>query len=143
PSVRHQLVVRRTGHAVPMTPGRDVEWKEALDAPAPESPTAELEAEDRALILYTSGTTGRPKGTVHMHAGCLAQMTKELAYAMDVKPDSRFFWFTDIGWMMGPWEMIGVLTLGASFVIYEGTPNWPAGDRLWEMVERHELSHLG
>ena len=67
------------------------------------------EAEEPCLIIYTSGTTGRPKGTVHTHAGCLAQMGKELRYAFDVRPGEPFFWFTDIGWMMGPWELIGCL----------------------------------
>jgi acetyl-CoA synthetase len=95
------------------------------------------------MILYTSGTTGRPKGTVHTHAGCLATMNKELGYAFDVKPGDRFFWLTDIGWMMGPWEMIGVTSLGGTFLVYEGAPNWPGPDRLARMVARHRLTHLG
>jgi acetyl-CoA synthetase len=102
-----------------------------------------LEAEAGSMILYTSGTTGKPKGTVHTHAGCLATMTKELGYAFDVHAGDRFFWLTDVGWMMGPWEMIGVTCLGATFVVFEGAPNWPRNDRLFEIVARHKVTHLG
>lgn len=143
PSVRHTIVLRRAGNEVAMTPGRDHWWHEIVEKQSPTARTEVLEAEDRALIIYTSGTTGRPKGTVHTHAGCLAQMTKELGYAFDVKPDDVFFWVTDIGWMMGPWEMIGVSFFGACFVVFEGAPNWPNPDRLWNMVERHRVTTLG
>jgi acetyl-CoA synthetase len=105
--------------------------------------TASLVAEDTALVMYTSGTTGKPKGTVHTHAGALAQCAKEVGYAFDVKPDDVFFWVTDIGWMMGPWEMIGATFFGATLVLFEGAPNYPNPDRLWEIVERHRVTHLG
>ncbi len=137
------VVVARTGQAVPMTDGRDVHYADFVAGHGDDAPTEVCEAEDTALIIYTSGTTGRPKGTVHTHAGCIAQMAKELGYAFDVKPDSRFFWVTDIGWMMGPWEMIGVAHFGASFIIFEGVPNYPDAGRLWEMVERFGVTHLG
>jgi len=102
-----------------------------------------MDSEDTALIIYTSGTTGKPKGCVHTHAGCLAQMTKEVAYYMDCKKDDVFFWLTDIGWMMGPWEFIGVTARGATLVIFEGAPDYPAPDRLWSLVEKHGVSILG
>jgi acetyl-CoA synthetase len=143
PSVRHVLVLRRTGERVAMAPGRDRWWHEAVEARAPDPRTEVLDAEVRAMVLYTSGTTGRPKGTVHTHAGCLATMTKELGYAFDVHPGDRFFWLTDVGWMMGPWEMIGVTCLGGTLLVFEGAPNWPRPDRLLEMVDRHRLTHLG
>jgi acetyl-CoA synthetase len=143
PSLRHLVVLRRTGTPVPMTAGRDVWWHERVSARAPDRRTEVLDAEAPSMVLYTSGTTGKPKGTVHTHAGCLATMTKELGYAFDVAPGDRFFWLSDVGWMMGPWEMIGVTCLGAAFLVFEGAPNWPGPDRLFRLVERHRLTHLG
>ena len=78
--------------------------------------------EDPYCLLYTSGTTGKPKGTVHTHAGCLATMNKELGYAFDVKPGDRFFWLTDIGWMMGPWLIFASLINKACIALYYGAP---------------------
>lgn len=141
PSIRHVLVYRHLGRVVPMGP-KDVRWtRGALGAP--DLRTEVLPSEATALILYTSGTTGKPKGTVHTHAGCLSTITKEVGYAFDVKPGDRFFWLTDIGWMMGPWEMIGVLALGGTLVLFEGAPNWPNPDRLFEVAAKHRVTHLG
>ncbi len=143
-TLRHQIVLRHTKQDnVSMKEGRDLWWHDVIEDKAPDRSTERLPSEAPAMVLYTSGTTGKPKGTVHTHAGCLAQMNKELGYAFDVKPEDRFFWLTDIGWMMGPWEMIGVTSLGASLLIYEGAPNWPNPDRLFEIVARHRLTHLG
>lgn len=143
PTVEHVIVLRHTGNAITMVEGRDHWWHDAVDGGAPDDEIEVLDAEARSMILYTSGTTGIPKGTVHTHGGCLAQITKELGYAFDVHPGDRFFWLTDIGWMMGPWEMIGVTCLGGTFLVFEGAPNWPQPDRLFEMVEKHRLTHLG
>jgi acetyl-CoA synthetase len=143
PGIRKVVVYERLGIEVPMTQGRDVTWSEALQQKMTPEPTDQLDAEATALVIYTSGTTGKPKGTVHTHAGCLAQMAKELGYYFDVKRDDVFFWVTDIGWMMGPWEMIGVAHFGATIVLFEGAPNYPNPDRLWEIVERHKVTHLG
>lgn len=142
PTIRKTIVLRRLGLDVPMGPD-DVWWHDSVDRAADAAPTVELDAEDTALVLYTSGTTGRPKGTVHTHAGALAQVVKELGYAFDLKPDDVFFWVTDIGWMMGPWEMIGAAFFGATLVLFEGAPNYPNPDRLWEIVERRKVTHLG
>jgi len=142
PSVRKVVVFKRLGIDVPMGP-RDVFWNDLVDRQPDDAPTVSLDAEDTALVLYTSGTTGRPKGTVHTHAGALAQCAKELGYNFDVKPGDVFFWVTDIGWMMGPWEMIGAAFFGAALVLFEGAPNYPNPDRLWEIVERHRVTHLG
>jgi len=143
PTLEHLIVLRRTGEAVTLQPGRDHWWHERVAPRAPDTQTEVLEAEAGSLILYTSGTTGKPKGTVHTHAGCLATMTKEVGYAFDVYPGDRFCWLSDIGWMMGPWELIGGLALGATLVIFEGAPNWPKSDRLFEIVAKHRVTHLG
>jgi acetyl-CoA synthetase len=143
PSVKNVVVVRRLGLDVGWRLDRDHSWEDFLARGTQPIETERTEAEDHSLIIYTSGTTGKPKGTVHTHAGCQAQMAKELGYTFDVKPDDVFFWVTDIGWMMGPWEILGVLTFGAAIVIFEGAPDWPHPDRLWEIVENHRVTHLG
>ena len=143
PSIKHVIVFNNMGLDVPMKQGRDHFWHDLVDTQSSECETAQLDAEDLSLIIYTSGTTGKPKGTVHTHAGALSMVAKELGYAFDVKPDSRFFWVTDIGWMMGPWQMMGVQFHGGTHMIFEGAPNWPDPDRLWDMVEKHKISHLG
>jgi acetyl-CoA synthetase len=142
PKIEKVVVFRRLGLDWPRG-ARDLPWEEFLGNPAETLPTASLEAEDPALVMYTSGTTGKPKGTVHTHAGALVQIAKELGYAFDVKPADVFFWVTDIGWMMGPWEMIGATFFGATLVVFEGAPNYPAPDRLWEIVEQDRVTHLG
>jgi acetyl-CoA synthetase len=95
------------------------------------------------MVIYTSGTTGKPKGTVHTHAGVLAQVTKELFFNFDLKPDDTFFWVTDIGWMMGPWEIIGTHHFGATLVMIEGAPNYPSVDRVLTLSETLKVTHLG
>lgn len=100
-------------------------------------------AEDPCLVIFTSGTTGRPKGTVHTHAGCLAQIGKELRFAFDARPGEPFFWVTDIGWMMGPWALIGCLLYRTPVVLFDGVPNHPTSDRLWEVCARLGVVTLG
>jgi acetyl-CoA synthetase len=132
-----------SGLEIVMTSGRDVWWDDFLAGHPDTCATESLDAEHRSMIIFTSGTTGRPKGTVHTHVGCLAQMAKELGYAFDVKPDDVFFWVTDIGWMMGPWELIGVHFFGATVVLFEGAPNWPHPGRVWEVCAELRATHLG
>ncbi|MBI2343993.1 MAG: AMP-binding protein [Deltaproteobacteria bacterium] len=143
PSLRHVVVLQRGLGDVTWHAERDRWWHELVADQPSTCETVVLPAEATSLIIYTSGTTGRPKGCVHTHAGALAQMAKELGYNFDVKPGDRFFWMTDIGWMMGPWEIIGGLHHGATLVLCEGVPNWPQPDRLWRVCERFRATHLG
>jgi len=143
PSIEHVIVAKRLFEDIPWQEGRDI-WFDDLIKKEGELPQTEvLDAEDQSLIIYTSGTTGKPKGTVHTHAGTLAQVAKEVTYTMDCKKEDVFFWVTDIGWMMGPWEIIGTTFQGSTFVIFEGAPDYPKPNRLWDMVERHQVSILG
>ncbi|MEK7870848.1 MAG: AMP-binding protein, partial [Nitrospirota bacterium] len=142
-TLRHKIVFRRGGGNVPWDPDSDIWWDDLVARGGDECKTEELDAEDHSLIIYTSGTTGRPKGTVHTHAGCLAQMSKEIGYYFDLKATDIFFWVTDIGWMMGPWEMIGVQHFCGTYVIFEGVPTHPSPDRLWQLIEKHKVSILG
>lgn len=144
--VSHVIVYQRLGEArlpCPMQPGRDLWWHDVVSTASDACASVPVPSMTPALMLYTSGTTGKPKGTVHTHAGCLAQMGKELCYNFDVRPGDRFWWFSDIGWMMGPWEIIGCLQHGVTLVIFEGAPNYPDPDRLWAGIAHHGATHLG
>lgn len=143
PSVRRVVVYKRTGQDVPMTAKRDVFFDEWISGKAEESATEVMDSEDMCMVIYTSGTTGKPKGTVHTHAGVVAQCAKEVGYACDVKPEDTFFWPTDIGWMMGPWEFTGCQFYRTPYLVYEGTPNHPEPDRLWNVIESHGVTEFG
>ena len=95
------------------------------------------------MIIYTSGTTGRPKGTVHTHCGFPIKAAQDMAHCMDVHDVDTMFWVTDMGWMMGPWEVFGMTLLGGTMVLYDGALDYPGPDRLWALVERHGVSVLG
>jgi acetyl-CoA synthetase len=146
PTIRTVVVVGRHGerHDVPWTKGRDVSWDQGMaSASAAPYEAAETDPETPYMIIYTSGTTGRPKGAVHVHGGFPIKGAQDLAHCFDLRARDRLLWFTDLGWMMGPWAISGSLLLGATLVLYDGTPDHPGPDRLWAMVERHRVTHLG
>jgi acetyl-CoA synthetase len=108
-----------------------------------DSPTERTSAEDPMMIIYTSGTTGKPKGAVHTHCGFPIKSAQDMWMGLDLHDDETLFWMTDMGWMMGPWEVFGTLLLGATMMLYDGAPDFPEPDRVWSLVERHEVTALG
>jgi acetyl-CoA synthetase len=130
---------------MPWTEGRDVTWDDALAVGSGTGPleVAPTDPETPYMLIYTSGTTGRPKAAVHAHGGFPIKGAQDLAHTFDLRPGDGLFWFTDLGWMMGPWAISGALLLGARLVMYEGAPDFPAPDRLWAVAARHRVSHLG
>ena len=145
PSVRRVVVVRRAGSAleVPWTPGRDAWWDDPVAGEAEPLTERDVDPETPYMLIYTSGTTGRPKGAVHVHGGFPIKGAQDLAHQFDLGRDDTLFWFTDLGWMMGPWAISGALLLGARLVLYEGAPDYPGPDRIWSLVARHKVTHLG
>lgn len=143
PSVETCVVFDRTGLPAHMQDGRDVWWGDLLEGISSEFEPRSIAANDPYMIIYTSGTTGKPKGAVHVHAGFPLKAAHDLAYMFDLHAGERIFWLTDLGWMMGPWLFSGGLLLGATIVIFEGTPDYPNPDRLWEIIERHDVNVLG
>jgi acetyl-CoA synthetase len=142
-TIRHVIVHRRTGAAVPWTPGRDLWWHEAVAGESAECPALPVDADHPALVIYTSGTTGAPKGTVLTHGGFGIKNAHDWAYLFDVGEGDRMFWVTDLGWLMGPMVITGTLLLGGTVVLFEGTPDYPKPDRLWQLCARHRVTHLG
>ncbi|KHE66914.1 AMP-binding protein [Halobacillus sp. BBL2006] len=142
PSLEHVIVVERAGCEVEWNEYRDVEWSHIRKNETVYRAVVK-KADDPFMLIYTSGTTGRPKGAVHTHAGFPVKAAFDAGVCMDVTKDDTLFWYTDMGWMMGPFLVYGGLINGSSIVMFEGTPDYPNPDRLWELVERYEVTHLG
>jgi acetyl-CoA synthetase len=121
-------------------PARELPWPAPATVPYPTLP---VDAEHTLFIAYTSGTTGEPKGSVHVHGGWTVKVAEEVAFQFDCRPGDTLFWVTDIGWIMGPWEITGTLANGATLLLYDGAPDHPGPDRLWSLVETHGVTILG
>ncbi|MFC5278691.1 AMP-binding protein [Halorubrum rubrum] len=129
--------------SAPWTDGRDATWSDAIGPCSSDYETKRLPSNAESMLLYSSGTTGTPKGIVHTHAGVLVQCAKEIHFGFDRKPADRFFWVADIGWMMGPWTLIGNHAFGGTVFMYEGAPDHPEPDRYWELIDRHGITQFG
>ena len=143
PSLRVMIVLNRIGLDVQMEDGRDYWWNDIIPKQSDQAETEITSAEDTLMVIYTSGTTGRPKGAVHTHCGFPVKAAQDMAFGTDLHPGQVLYWMTDLGWMMGPWLVFGSLILGSTFFIYDGAPDYPGPDRLWEMVAKHKITTLG
>ena len=141
PSVKTQLVVRRTGGAVEMTEGRDFWYDEEIAKVSAENTPDEMNAEDPLFILYTSGSTGKPKGVLHTTGGYLVYASMTHQYVFDYKPGEVYWCTADVGWVTGhSYIVYGPLANGATTLMFEGIPNYPSVSRFWEVIDKHNVS---
>ena len=141
PSLRHVIMIRHDGSPCG-TQMRDLAWTDLGVARRPVA-TEACDPNDPVMIIYTSGTTGAPKGIVHSHAGFLVKAGIDFGYGFDIQSDDRLGWIADMGWMLGPLMVLGTLQFGATIVWIEGLPNYPDASRLWQIVERNQVTVLG
>lgn len=143
PSVEHCIVFKRTGEEIPWNDGRDIWWHEIVKDQPEECETEKMDANDPLFILYTSGTTGKPKGVMHRHGGYAVGVATTLKWVFDIKDDDIWWCAADVGWITGhSYIVYGPLILGATSVIYEGAPNYPNPDRWWEIIEKYRVTIL-
>jgi acetyl-CoA synthetase len=141
PSVTACIVVKRTGSDQEMQEGRDFWWHDLMETVETECAAEELDSEHPLYILYTSGTTGKPKGILHTTAGYLLQAHLTTKWVFDLKDEDLYWCTADIGWVTGhSYVVYGPLSNGATVLMYEGAPNWPEPDRFWTMIEKHRVN---
>jgi acetyl-CoA synthetase len=141
PTVKHTVVYRRTGSAINMTAGRDHWWHDLVAKASPTCPAEPMDSEDQLYILYTSGTTGKPKGLVHTTGGYAVQTYLTSKYVFDLRDDDIYWCTADIGWVTGhSYVVYGPLQNGATVLMYEGAPNFPDFSRFWKIVDDHRVT---
>jgi acetyl-CoA synthetase len=143
PTLKHVIVLRRTGGEVPWDSARDDWWHDLVERQSDAAETERTRAEDPLMIIYTSGTTGKPKGALHTHCGFPIKSAQDMLHGLDLHPDETLYWITDMGWMMGPWLVFGTLLIGATMMLYDGAPDYPGPDRTWALIEKHRITALG
>jgi len=149
PTLKHLIVLKKKEWLVAAGPSRTgIVSGGRTETPLPPetaaaTTTERTSAEDPMMIIYTSGTTGKPKGAVHTHCGFPIKSAQDMWMGLDLHEDETLFWMTDMGWMMGPWEVFGTLILGATMMLFDGAPDFPGPDRTWQLVDRHKVTALG
>jgi acetyl-CoA synthetase len=139
--IQNVVVVKRTGHNVSMQEGRDHWWHDLMEGASTHCPAAKLDAEHPLFILYTSGTTGKPKGVLHTTGGYLVHATVTSKYIFDLKEEDTYWCTADIGWVTGhTYVVYGILSNGATTLMYEGAPNWPDADRFWQIIDKYRVT---
>lgn len=141
-TVKNLIVLKHAGNEITWNPERDLWWNEIMDHPE-SARTERTRAEDLLMLIYTSGTTGKPKGAVHTHCGFPVKAAQDISHGLDLHPSETLYWMTDMGWMMGPWQVFGTLLLGATMFLYDGAPDFPDPARVWTMAERNAVTFLG
>ena len=142
PSIEHVIVVQRGGNEVSMTEGRDLWYHELMAGASADCPAEPMDSEQLLFLLYTSGTTGKPKGIMHTSGGYLTQAAFTHKYVFDLHPETDVYWCTaDVGWITGhSYVVYGPLANGATQVMYEGVPNYPGNDRMWSIIEKYGVT---
>ncbi|MEM2948410.1 MAG: acetate--CoA ligase, partial [Candidatus Anstonellales archaeon] len=141
PTVEKVIVYKRAGLEIPWKEGRDVWWHDIVENESEECETEKMDANDILYILYTSGTTGKPKGVMHRHGGYAVGIALTLHWIFDIKPDDIWWCTADIGWVTGhSYVVYAPLMLGATSLLYEGSPDYPEPDRFWAIVEKHRVT---
>ena len=143
PSLKHVVVCHRADAPMQWTPGADHHWRDVIADAGGDSSTASVEADSPFMLVYTSGTTGKPKGVVHTHCGFPVKTVLDLGICMDFKATDRILWMSDMGWLVGPILVYGTTLMGGTMVIAEGTPDYPGADRIWKIVSENRVSFLG
>ncbi|WP_277751841.1 AMP-binding protein [Dankookia rubra] len=144
PTLRHVVVVARDPDGQEAEPADDrwISWRDLLGR-GHLAPPAELPAEASAMLVYTSGTSGKPKGTVHSHCGFMTKVALDFGLILDLRPSDRLLWMSDLGWLIGPMLAVAVPLVGATLLLAEGTPDFPEPGRIWRLVQNHKVSFLG
>ena len=143
PALKHIVVLKQVGQETPMQSGRDVWWSDIVQSQPPAAPTEMMPADAPVMLMYTSGTTGRAKGTVHTHCGVIGKNLLDVGLCLDLKADDRLMWLSDFGWAAGTKIVVSAPMLGATLVLAEGTPDYPDPGRQWRLVETHGVTLCG
>lgn len=143
PALHHVVVVRNTGGPVSWDAKRDHWWHEICSGQSINSPTDEMSADSPVMLVHTSGTTGKPKGTVHTHCGFSMKMALDMGLVVDYRATDRLMWMSDFGWLVGPILVVSSLLVGATMVMAEGSPDYPDKGRFWRLIQDNQVSILG